>query len=304
MVGIKIRIWAVSITVLLLGSTSHADVLFEGYSKITSGGVHVGYVITRYEFNPKEKRFYGTYFLKTGELGSDVTESVKSVADIDFNPISYEYTSIVGKTTKTIDAKFKKNRMTAVVKEGEKTKTIQKDLPKGTFLSNFLIYLMLKSKDGLKTESNYNYSAIAEEDADVMKGEALVGKQEKFNGQMAYKILNKFKNVKFVSYVSDRGEVLGTSSPANGIGTELVARPQDAVGHFGTSTSILKLLFGEVPLGTDNVISRANKNEALRQTAPTPDKQQGVPGGQGIQIKGTLAPPTKQPGQPSTGKTE
>lgn len=268
-----------------------ADVLFEGYSKITSGGVHVGYVVTRYEFDAKSKQFRGIYFLKTGALGSDVTESVKSAADQDLNPISYEYTSIVGKTVKTIDAKFRKGRMTAVVSEGGKDKTIQRDLPKGAFLSNFLVYLMLKSKTGLQSDSKYEYSAVAEEDAEVLKGEALVGKEEKYNNFRAFKILNRFKDMKFISYVTDRGEVLGTSSPSNGIATELMARPGDAVGTFGTNATILKKLFGDVPLGTNNAVSKAAQAEAFKEE---PTKQQGIPPGQGILIKQNPEPTAKE----------
>lgn len=289
MVGLPSRLVTLFTLVFSLGfaRTAKAEILFEGYSKIISGGVHVGFVISRYEYDPKLKRFHSTYFLKTGELGSDVTESLKASADQDFRPLSYEYTSIVGKQTKTIDAKFKGLRMTALVKDGQKTKTIQKDLPRGTFLSTFLVYLMLKSKEGLKTDTKFEYSAIAEEDAEIHKGEALVGKIEKYNKQDVFKVLNRFKNIRFLSFVNDRGEVLGTSSPANGIATELMAKPADAVGHFAASSQLLKTIFGEVPLGTQNVVSRAFQAESLAPTGPPPGKQQGVPPGQGIQIKGS-----------------
>jgi hypothetical protein len=186
--------------------------------------------------------------------------------------------------------------MSAVVSENGKNKTVQRDLPKGTFLSNFLVYLILKSKTGLQSDSKYEYSAVAEEDAEVLKGEALVGKEEKYKEFRAFKILNRFKDMKFISYVTDRGEVLGTSSPANNIATELTATPGEAVGTFGTSPATLKKLFGEVPLGTKNVVSKAAQAEAFKE-APT--KQQGVPPGQGILIKpGQETPP--KPVEPPT----
>ena len=278
------KLFQIATLIALFSPAARAEVLFEGYSKITSGGVHVGYTVTRYEFDPQKKQFKGTYFLKTGSLGSDITESVKSVADESLNPISYEYTSLMGKKAKTIDAKFSKGKMNATLTEDGKTKTIRKDLPKGTFLSNFLIYLMLKSKSGLQIDARYEYSAIAEEDAEIYKGDALVEKQETQRGQLAYKILNRFKDVKFISYVSDRGEVLSTSSPANGIGTELMAKPADAVGSFGVSAAILKNLFGEVPLGTQNALSQNAKKEALGENG-VGGKERGIPGGKGIQIK-------------------
>src|SRR5690606_26221447 len=110
----------------------------------------------------------------------DVTESLRAVADADLNPVSYAYTSIVGKATKTIDAKFTKGKMTATITENGKNKSASLTVPKGGFLSTFLVYLMLKSKSGLTAESKYDYKAIAEEDAAIQKGEAFVNKAETY----------------------------------------------------------------------------------------------------------------------------
>lgn len=279
-----VRLKSLFATLLLLPLPATADILFEGYSKISSGGVHVGYVISRYEFDPKAKQFRSTTFLKTGPLGSDITESLRAVADQDLNPVSYEYTSMVGKAVKTIDAKFKKSKMTAVVTEAGKNKTVSADVPKGGFLSSFLVYLMLKSKTGLRSNEKYEYNALAEEDAKFEKGEAFVGKEETHNGQRAFKILNRFKDVKFVSYVTERGEMLSTNSPSTGITIELVAKPADAIGTFGTSSTLLKNLFGDVPKGTENILSKAALDAALKPPSEG-GKQQGVPQGQGIVIK-------------------
>lgn len=277
-----VRLKSLFATLLLLPVPALADVLFEGYSKVTSGGVHIGYIVSRYEFDPKAKNFVSTYFLKTGALGSDVSESLRAVADQDLNPVSYEYTALVGKTVKTVDAKFKKGKMTATVTEQGKTKTLSNDVPKGAFASTFLVYLMLKK--GLRPDSKYDYTAVAEEDGKFEKGEAFVNKEETHKGFRAFKILNRFKDAKFVSYVTERGETLSTASPANGIATELVARPADAVGTFGTNAAILKKLFGDVPKGTENMVSKAALDEALKPPAET-GKGQGVAPGQGIMVK-------------------
>jgi hypothetical protein len=261
-------------------SPARAEVLFEGYSKILSNGTPIGYTISKYEFDEKSKKFTSTYFLKTTGQGAEITESLKASANADLAPLSYAYTSIFGKETKTIDAKFVGLKMTAKVKEAGKTKTIRKDLPKGSFLSTFLVYLMLKSKEGLKTDSNYDYQAIAEEDAEVYKGQASVGKEEAYLGLKAFKVQNKFKDVLFVSFVNERGEVLGTNSVSQGISTELVANSTQATAAFPVSAGILKSLFGEVPAGKTNLISKSAK---LQPT--NPGKQEGIPQGQGIQIK-------------------
>ena len=151
------------------------NILFEGYSKIILNGLHVGYAILRYEFDPKKKRFQATYLVKTEEQGGNILESLKAVADQDLKPISYQYVSLIEKKPKTIDVTFKGQKMTGTLKEGKVTKKLISDLPKGTGLAIFLYYLILRSPEGLKTETKYNYKALAEEDAKVYDGVAIVG---------------------------------------------------------------------------------------------------------------------------------
>lgn len=270
---------------LMIPFTARAEVLFEGYFKILSGDQHIGYIISRYEFEAKKKQFISTYFLKTGKGPSEVTESLKAVADSELAPISYEYTTLAGKESKTIDAKFKNNNFTGVVKTNGKVQRIEKKTPKGTFLSTFLVYLMLKSKEGLQSETNYEYQAIAEEDGAIYQGQALVGKEVTHNGFKVFKILNTFKNSKFLSYVNERGEVLGTDAMAQGITTELVANPADATANLPYSANLLQAIFGSVPTGQANVAVRSIKLKEAEANAPAPGKQMGVPPGKGIIIK-------------------
>ena len=279
-----VRAYAVILlAILIVPLNSHAEILFEGYSKILSGDQHIGYVVSRYEFDSKKKQFISTYLLKTGKGNGEVTESLHAVADSELAPISYEYTTLAGKDAKTIDARFKAGTLSAVIKTGGKIQRIEKKIPKGTFLSTFLVYLMLKSKDGLKSETNYEYQAIAEEDAAIYKGQALVGKEENHNGFKAFKILNTFKDSKFLSFVNERGEVLGTNAMGQNITTELVADPSDATTGQSFSSTILKTLFGNVPAGTTNVVSR---NEKIKSTpSAAPSKQSGVPQGEGTNLK-------------------
>lgn len=292
--------------------TEDGGVLFEGYSKILNGGVHIGYIVSRYEFRPKDQKFYSIYYLKTGPLGSDITESLQAVANQKLEPISYQYTSIVGKEVKTIDAKFKNRKMTAIVKTTPekgpaKVVTVSEDLPQGSILRTFLVYLMLGFNARVQPYSEYNadlykynavskyeYTAVAEEDAKVITGEALVGIQEKFNGFQTAKIFNRFKDARFVSYVTNRGEVLATSSPATGVSTELVAKAADATGNFPVSAAILKNLFKEVPLGLNNAVAKKFRRDSMVAPPEPPNpKQEGVPQKQGIVIKATTDNSTK-----------
>lgn len=279
------KILALFIIATFTLSTAHADTLFEGYYRVMSGETQIGYAITRYEFDSKKKQFLSTYYLKTGKGASETTESVKAAADSELAPISYEYTSLAGKEAKTIDARFKAGVMTASVKQGAKISKIEKKIPKGTFLSTFLVYLMLKSKEGLRSETKYEYSAIAEEDAAIYTGQALVGKEEMYEDIKVFKILNTFKDIKFLSYVNDRGEVVGTNAVGQGIETKLVATPDAAITGQPYSANTLKTLFGAVPAGTANIISQRAKAKEEQKNAPPASKQLGVPQGQGIIIK-------------------
>lgn len=262
-----------------------ADILFEGYSKILSSDQHIGYVISRYEFDAKKKQFISTYFLKTGKGPSEITESLKAVADSELAPISYSYTTLTGKDSKTIDAKFKGGTLSATINSNGKVERIEKKIPKGTFLSTFLVYLMLKSKDGLRSETNYEYQAVAEEDAAIYKGQALVGKEEVFNGFKVFKILNTFKDVKFLSYINERGEVLGTNALGQGITTELVTNPTEATSNLPYSANILKTIFGGIPEGKANIKSRSQQLKEAESNQPPSSKQFGVPPGKNIIIK-------------------
>ncbi len=238
------------ITQLFIISQSFAaDTLYEAYAKLMINDEHAGFIVTRYQFDLTKKQFISTYYLKTSSQMTDVSESLKAIADENLNPISYEYTSIAGKDTKTIDATFKGQDMTATIRNNGKVQKVNKKIEKGTFLSSFLIYLMLKSPQGLKSDAQYNYKAIAEEDADIYAGSAVVGKEELNKNIKAYKVKVEFKGQAFVSYVTNKGETISTQVQGQAVSSEIVNNPEDATGKFLKNKKTLELLFGKVPEG-------------------------------------------------------
>lgn len=284
----------IGISIALIGHAVRAEVLFEGYSKILSGGIHVGYTIARYEYDSKKKQFLATTFLKTNEFGGNLTESLKAVSTDDMKPVSYQYTTLIGNQVKTIDAKFQNGKILATIQDGTKTEKINKEMPKGAFLSSFLAYVMLRSPKGLSPDTKYDFQAVAEEDAAIYKGIAFVKNPEDHNGIKVLRVLNEFKGTKFISLVTERGEILSTKSPVQGIGTELVAKPSEATAAFPVPATTLKSLFGEVPTGQVNEISKRAQSQPSQPAStspPAPTKQQGIPAGKGIQIKGSPAQP-------------
>ena len=167
-------------------SLSLAETLFEGYSLILTGKARAGFVVQNYSVDQKAKVYTSTYYIKTNALGGDMTESLSAKCNMEFEPISYKYTSIVNKKAKTIDATFKGSKekgykMKAVISEnGQPGNPISLDLPKETILSTFLAYWML-AKGVSVSKPPFNYNAVAEEAAKVFTGVAKVQKVLKVN---------------------------------------------------------------------------------------------------------------------------
>lgn len=252
-------------------SNAHADVLFEGYSIVRLSGVHVGYTIQRYEFDAKSKQFSVIYFLKTNSVGGNITESLKALANDKFQPLAYQYTNQTGDKTTLIDATFKGDIMNATVSDGKAANKVSKKLTKGTFLASFLGYLMLQN--GYKVGKKFTYSAIAEEQVEAFSGEAYIKEEQDYAGNMAFRILNSFAGVKFVSFVTPKGEILGTTQPESNISTDLVASPELATqGHLVPNKAIT-LLFGSMPTGQQNILAQkaqAKTTPPTITTAPPP----------------------------------
>lgn len=240
------------------------DVLFEGYSKIMLGDKHIGYTIQRFEFDPKKKEYSTIYYLKTAPPANDVIESLKARSSFDLKPISYQYTSLASGRPHIVDATFTNNTMViSELTNGKRTTKPAVKVPPATFLSSFLVYLMLQQKEAVKVGNKYGYQAIAEEDGNLYKGEAYVKAQETNHGVNTFKIVNNYKGVIFTSYMTPQGEVVATESAAQGISTELVANIQEATKGQSVNSNQLTQLFGAVPKGQDNAIARKTKGEPL-----------------------------------------
>lgn len=236
-----------------------AETMFEGAYKVVSDNQHVGYVIQRYEFDPKTKVFTSIYFLKTNEKGGDITESLKAQANDKFHPISYQYTNQTGDKIKLIDGKFKKEIMELEITDGKTKKKETHKIPKGTFMSSFLGYMMLQK--GIKKDIKFKYSGVAEEDGASYNGEAYVEGEEKLKDFDVFRIKNKFKGANFVSFITKNGEVLKTESPAIHLSTELQKSIAEATKGMVLPHKTLNLLFGKVPTGKVNVLNKKESGE-------------------------------------------
>ncbi len=245
--------------------------LFDGYFRLTLGDKPIGYMVQVYEYDDKAKTFHTAYFLKTNKLGGDIQESLKAVSNNKFEPISYAYTSKSGDKVRTIDASFKGEVMKLTITDGKMKRDEAHKIPKGTFLSSFLGYLMLQK--GISVDKKFSYSAVAEEEGNSYSGEAWVKERTEYLSQPSFRILNKFKGSQFISFMNEKGEVLGTTSPENNISSRLMPSAAEATKDFLVPNQTLNLLFGKVPSGKVNALHPKDSETPVQSPEKKPTKE-------------------------------
>lgn len=230
-----------------------AEILFEGFYKVTQFKKHIGFLVLRHEIDNKTKNFKTTSYIKLGKEGFDMTETYQAESDATFIPLSLSYLAVGNKKTKTIDAKIKDLKMTGlVVEDGKKTK-LNETLPKGAFFSSALYYLMLSSKEQLKTDSKFDYIGITEEGPVAINGSVSVDKKMATVGSnQLLKINNRFAGSDYDNLVSTRGEVYSAITPATSIESELVKNPDEATQGVKIGADTLEKIFGNKPTGKKN----------------------------------------------------
>jgi hypothetical protein len=248
------------LVLFLYTSAAHAEVLFEGYFKLTMASQHIGYFIQRYELDGTAKTFSSTYFLFTKTADGTTTESLSAKSTSKLEPLEYKYSRLEGNSIKAIDAIIKKTGKTSklvikTVENGKPPRVTEVPLNDRVFLSTFLSYLILKNPQGLQVGSKFTYDAIAEEDGQVEKGEVYVKEQVKEKGIDTFRTLNTFKKEEFVNWIDSKGDSIKTLVPKLNLQAELVSNPKDAYLSMPFSESIIKTLFGNIPEGKKNLLS-------------------------------------------------
>lgn len=272
---------------VLIPKLSFAEVLFEGYYRVLSFNKHVGYLIVRSEIDATKKEFKYTSYLKLGKNGFDYTESLKALSDHTFKPLGYEYTMLDKGNGLIFDLKFKEDKKNKVRKiTGYKIETtagkppkktdLVGDLPEGVFLASSLYYVILTNPSGLKPNVTFNFKAFAEEQGKIFDGKSSVTGEKITLGQVqAYKVKNEYAGSEYENTITERGEILSSSSAA-GISTELVATTSQATEGLTLDEKIIKKLFGDIPKGISNKIFEPKKalpNEPTQpgKTIPSPE---------------------------------
>jgi hypothetical protein len=193
-----------------------------------------------------------------------MTETYKVISDSELAPLSISYLAAGDKKTKTIEVQIKNQKMTGTIVEtiveNEKTIKLDEKIPKGVFLSSALYYIMLKSKNGLKTNSNFDYAAITEEGPVVMNGKVSIDNKMVTQGALQLlKVSNSFAGSEYTNLITTRGEVISAATPATSIESELVRNKEDATQGIKLTAGTLEKIFGDTPAGTTNVYHSKGK---------------------------------------------
>ncbi len=253
-----------------LGQAFAGEIMFEGYYRVEASGKPVGYIIQRFEFDAKAKTFDATTFMRVKLGDKIIQESLKGKANDKFNPISYSYTSQVNEAVNGIDATFTGQIMKLKKTDGKKLTNETHKIPEGSFLSSFLVFVMLQKK--LPLNQAFKYSGIAEEEGAGYWGKAWLESKEQKGKLTVFRVLNSFKGQEFISQLAAipdpdpkekdkyvKGEVLATESPKQSLTTTLVATPNLATEGQMVPNKILVALFGAVPTGKVNVVTNPPK---------------------------------------------
>lgn len=241
---------------LTLPVAGFAETVFEGYYKVSSEGQHIGYYIQRYSLESQTKQFVSVHYmvLKVGD--TTTVESLTAKSSTKFEPQSYQYSQIDGAKTKAIDAVVKGKKLVIKTVENGKATVREVGISDKVFFSTFLPFLILKTEKGLSVGNKFTYEAVAEEDGTVSSGEIYVKEQVKEAGLDTYRTLNTFKKEQFVNWVNKVGESIKTQVPAHNVSAELMRDPKEAHKNFPFSENTIKLLFGGIPAGKTNMLSK------------------------------------------------
>lgn len=276
---------------LIFNSNSYADVLAEGWYKLLLGQQHIGYIVQRFELDTKKNQVIMTSFLRTNTLGGDITESLQSFSTTGFEPISYQYSILKGKDATLIDGKFANGNATVKVTEKGETKTHKYKVPKGSFLSYFLGYVMTSfenpkdpSDKGIKVGRSFSYKAIAEEDGQLSDGTADVIGTEKINGHDTFRIRVKYKNIQSISSLTGSAEIAQINQPLSGHQVKVTTR-EEATRGFPSSDKSLKTLFNTIPKDSPlvKVVSTQPAPAPVPQEAPVEQPAKKLPPKLGVE---------------------
>lgn len=249
--------------ILFTSVQANTQILQEGGYKILSEqNKTVGFLVQRYEFDNETKKFKHIYYLQRTTPNGDIKESLVAEAAENLRPIQYTFTTYSDSHSKTVEAQFTEQVMTVTITEGERKTSFQKRIPEGTFLSSFLIYLIVQNK--LAVNSNYQYVAILEREASLSNGRATVPEETTLNESKAFKVVNTFEETNDVQYITSSGILLKREGAD--LTYERAQNIMDIMTPMNPPLHQLNMLFsGKLPEGANILDSPVKKNPFLSE---------------------------------------
>lgn len=251
-----------ALSLSILCSQANASVVFEGYYKVSQFNNHVGFIIIKHELEPKTNNYIIQTYLRLAKKNFDMTETLKTISDSNMKPVKYSYTALDKKRSKTIegsmniDAKTKKEVLSVLAVEDGNKLAVSVPYEKGVFFSSALYPMMLRGEKGLKTGLDFEFSALAEEAAQVHTGTTKIAKSRVTKDTLQLlKAENNFAGSSYEVLLTDQGEIVSTNDKKTGIKTELVRNKEEAIQDIKVNNKTIEQIFGSLPEGKTNFLN-------------------------------------------------
>lgn len=249
---------------LTVALPASAEIQFEGWYRVLVNGKHAGFVIQRYEVEPKTKKKTISYFVRFKRYGEVTQQAIRAEADENFKPIKYQNVSDLTPPPMLYEGQFgkKETSVSAYDISGKKPKLVAREPyvnPDQGFLSSFLFPIIDKKGD-LKVGAKGTYNGFSEENGNFGTGEYEVVATKTANGVPVFQVADEFQSETIENFVFPGGQNMGARSSSTKTRVYLVRDQSEATAGIDldeqTEAQIRKF-FNGMPEGKKNPVTEA-----------------------------------------------
>lgn len=247
-----------AIAFLAFSMTANARVLFEGYYKIETKGVHRGYFVQRDELNEQTHERVLTYYIWKKSDSGIQQFGVRATATENFKPLRYAYYEWMNTNSTQTEGTFTEKELKFVERDGRTGKPLSEQrpaqtLPADAVFSSMITQQVAKSYAGeYKENLNLSYKGLSEEDGLFDNGELKVVRMNPTNNTMVFQVMSEFAHEITELFTFRDGEMLGSRNMLGEHLTYLVGTRDEAVGTFPLAKNSIMKVFGDIPHGAIN----------------------------------------------------
>jgi hypothetical protein len=257
----------------------HSKILFEGFYKIERGTTHVGYLAQRDNVDDKTGERTITYFAYREENGTSSYNGAKVIAkpsaDMPFQPVRYtHWTSGNMKSPPlTEEGVFKAGKLNISVSDvseairNDKTKKISQpqklvakfelNVQPDSFLSTFIpAFIATHGEAALKQNAVFTFNAFAEESRLFADGQCKVLRvMNTADAKRVARTFCRFPSDETEYFTFPDGQVLGYRM--GDVSIYIAKNREDALGELKFPKDIVRKIFGDLPFGLENPVSKS-----------------------------------------------